>query len=181
MLEDENIVWNKYTYFRFSQRDVFLIRSNSAAAAKQVWTRGEFCFYARICIIEWFRRIFKITAASDKYFHKSVIGDCRSGIYFYGEGSNGYEHAMQIGANSPNLCRYIFHMFTNKYLDSTLINKKKTFPFFVFAKQSYNIFLIIENNRLKFYGCNRNFYNSQLNEIIFGARRNRNILNRSAQ
>lgn len=37
-------------------------------------------FYPRICIIEWRRRIFKISAAApDKYFHKSVIGDCRSG------------------------------------------------------------------------------------------------------
>lgn len=40
---------------------------------------GGPCFYAGICIIEWFRRIFKITAVPNKYFHKSVIGDCRCG------------------------------------------------------------------------------------------------------
>lgn len=32
----------------------------------------DFVFMSSICIIKWFRRIFKITAESDKYFHKSV-------------------------------------------------------------------------------------------------------------
>lgn len=49
--------------------------------------RPRSCFYARICIIKWFLRIFKITAVSDKYFHKSVIGDCGREDLFNIEGN----------------------------------------------------------------------------------------------